>query len=238
MRITCVGGGPGGLYFAVLMKKADPRHLIRVVERNRPDDTFGFGVVFSDATMAGIADADSEAYQQIARHLVHWDDIEVHYRGEQITSTGHGFSGMSRHTLLRVLQEQACAASVELLFEHEVSSLEEWRDADLIVGADGSNSSVRHLLRDRMETRVDLRPNRFVWLGTTKPFPAFTFYFKHDAHGLWRVHAYQYGPDRSTFIVECRETTWQASGMDVASESQTVASVSYTHLTLPTIYSV
>jgi anthraniloyl-CoA monooxygenase len=221
MRITCVGGGPGGLYFAVLMKKADPRHQIRVVERNRPDDTFGFGVVFSDATMAGIADADSEAYQGIARHLVHWDDIEVHFRGERITSTGHGFSGMSRHTLLRVLQEQACAAGVELLFEREVSTLEEWRDADLLVAADGSNSSVRHLLRDRIATRVDLRPNRFVWLGTTKPFPAFTFYFKHDAHGLWRVHAYQYGPDRSTFIVECREQTWKSAGMDRATEPET-----------------
>ena len=223
MRITCVGGGPGGLYFAVLMKKADPRHQIRVVERNRPDDTFGFGVVFSDATMAGIADADSEAYQGIARHLVHWDDIEVHFRGERITSTGHGFSGMSRHTLLRVLQEQACAAGVELLFEREVSTLEEWRDADLLVAADGSNSAVRHLLGDRVSTAIDLRPNRFVWLGTTKPFPAFTFYFKHDAHGLWRVHAYQYGHDRSTFIVECGEPTWKSAGMDRATEPETAA---------------
>jgi anthraniloyl-CoA monooxygenase len=170
MRITCVGGGPGGLYFAVLMKKADPRHQIRVVERNRPDDTFGFGVVFSDATMAGIADADSEAYQELARHLVHWDDIEVHYRRQQITSTGHGFSGMSRHTLLRVLQEQACSAGVELLFEHDISTLEEWRDADLLVAADGSNSPVRRLLGDSISTTIDLRPNRFVWLGTTSRF--------------------------------------------------------------------
>jgi anthraniloyl-CoA monooxygenase len=223
MRISCVGGGPGGLYFAVLMKKADPRHQIRVVERNRPDDTFGFGVVFSDATMAGIADADSEAYQGIARHLVHWDDIEVTYRGERITSTGHGFSGMSRHTLLRVLQEQACAVGVELLFEREVSTLDEWRDADVLVGADGSNSAVRQLLGDRISTTVDLRPNRFVWLGTTKPFPAFTFYFKQDAHGLWRVHAYQYGPDSSTFIVECGEQTWTSAGMDRATEAETAA---------------
>src|SRR5919197_6165407 len=141
MRIVCVGGGPAGLYFAVLMKKADPRHDIRVIERNRPDDTFGFGVVFSDATMAGIADADSEAYRGIARHLVHWDDIDVHYRGECIMSTGHGFSGMSRHTLLRVLQEQARAAGVEVLFEREGSSLDLWLDADLIVAADGANST-------------------------------------------------------------------------------------------------
>jgi len=208
MRIVCVGGGPGGLYFAVLMKKADPRHEIRVIERNRPDDTFGFGVVFSDATMAAVADADSEAYRGIARHLVHWDDIEVHYRGERITSTGHGFSGMSRHTLLRVLQEQACAAGIDLLFEREITSLAEVRDADLAVAADGLNSTARRLLGDRIRTTIDVRPNRFVWLGTTKPFPAFTFYFKNDSHGLWRVHAYQYGPEHSTFIVECGEATW------------------------------
>jgi anthraniloyl-CoA monooxygenase len=223
MRITCVGGGPGGLYFAVLMKKADPRHEIRVIERNRRDDTFGFGVVFSDATMAGIADADSEAYQGIARHLVHWDDIDVHYRGECISSTGHGFSGMSRHTLLRILQDQACAAGVELQFEREVKTLGDAGEADLVVACDGSNSVVRQLLHDRIATSVDLRPNRFVWLGTTKPFPAFTFYFKHDSHGLWRVHAYQYGPDRSTFIVECSEQTWRSSAMDRANEPDTAA---------------
>jgi anthraniloyl-CoA monooxygenase len=223
MRIACIGGGPGGLYFAVLMKKADPRHEIRVVERNRPDDTFGFGVVFSDATMAAVADADSEAYRGIARHLVHWDDIEVHYRGERLTSTGHGFSGMSRHTLLRVLQEQACAAGVEMHFERDVTSLDTFRDADLVIAADGLNSTVRRLLGDRVTTMIDLRPNRFVWLGTTKPFPAFTFYFKSNDHGLWRVHAYQYGPDRSTFIVECSEATWMAAGMDRADQEQTAA---------------
>jgi anthraniloyl-CoA monooxygenase len=223
MQIVCIGGGPGGLYFATLMKKANPRHHIRVIERNRPDDTFGFGVVFSDATMAGIAEADSEAYRGIGRHLVHWDDIEVNYRGERITSTGHGFSGMSRHTLLRVLQEQACAAGVEVLFEREVSGLDAFADADLVVAADGANSTVRQLLRAPVRTTVDLRPNRFVWLGTTKPFPAFTFYFKRDDHGLWRVHAYQYAPGRSTFIVECREPTWKAAGMDRSTEEETAA---------------
>jgi len=223
MRIVCVGGGPGGLYFAGLMKKADPRHHIRVIERNRPDDTFGFGVVFSDATMAGIAEADSEAYRGIGRHLVHWDDIEVNYRGERITSTGHGFSGMSRHTLLRVLQEQACAAGVDVQFERDVTSLDAFTDADLVVAADGANSTVRQLLRERIRTTIDLRPNRFVWLGTTKPFPAFTFYFKRDDHGLWRVHAYQYAPGRSTFIVECREDTWRTAGLEHASEDATAA---------------
>jgi anthraniloyl-CoA monooxygenase len=223
MRIVCIGGGPGGLYFALLMKKADPRHHISVIERNRADDTFGFGVVFSDATMAGVAEADRETYGAIARHLVHWDDIDVHYRGERITSTGHGFSGVSRHTLLRQLQEQACAEGVEVRFEHDVASLDQCAGADLIVAADGVNSTVRRLLEGRIRTTMDVRPNRFVWLGTTKPFPAFTFYFKATDHGLWRVHAYQYAPARSTFIVECREETWKASGMDRAGEQDTAA---------------
>jgi anthraniloyl-CoA monooxygenase len=221
MRIVCIGAGPAGLYFAVLMKKADPHHHIRVIERNRPDDTFGFGVVFSDATMAGIAEADSEAYREIARHLVHWDDIEVNYRGERITSTGHGFSGMSRHTLLRVLQQHACAAGVDVVFEREVATLGAFADADLIVAADGANSAIRQLLSPQIATISDVRPNRFVWLGTTKPFPAFTFYFKSTDHGLWRVHAYQYGDGRSTFIVECREETWRAAGMHAATEHET-----------------
>jgi anthraniloyl-CoA monooxygenase len=219
MRIAVVGGGPGGLYFAALMKKANPAHDITVYERNRADDTFGFGVVFSDATMAGIAEADSEAYREIARHLVHWDDIEVNYRGETIVSTGHGFSGMSRHTLLRVLQEQACAAGVRLQFEHEVTDV----DADLVVGADGASSTIRRGQEPQIATQMDVRPNRFVWLGTTKPFPAFTFYFKRNDHGLWRVHAYQYAPGHSTFIVECRDDTWRAAGMDRASEAHTAA---------------
>jgi anthraniloyl-CoA monooxygenase len=221
LDIVCVGGGPGGLYFALLMKKSDPRHRVRVIERNRPDDTFGFGVVFSDATMAGIAEADSDAYRSIAAHLVHWDDIDVHYRGEVLRSTGHGFSGMSRHALLRVLQQQASAAGVELLFESDVDSLAPFADADLVVGSDGVNSSVRRMAGDRIETVVDVRPNRFVWLGTTRPFPAFTFYFTRSQHGLWRVHAYQYEPGRSTFIVECRDETWRGAGLDRASEADT-----------------
>jgi anthraniloyl-CoA monooxygenase len=223
LRIVCLGAGPGGLYFALLMKRADPRHDVRVIERNRPDDTFGFGVVFSDATMAGIADADSEAYAQITRHLVHWDDIAVYYGGTVTTSTGHGFSGMSRHTLLHVLQDEARRVGVTLEFEREVSSFDALGDADLIVAADGANSVARRSLGDALSVAVDTRPNRFVWLGTDKPFPAFTFYFKHDAHGLWRVHAYQYGPERSTFIVECREETWRRAGMDRASEGDTAA---------------
>jgi anthraniloyl-CoA monooxygenase len=203
------------------MKRAAPQHEIRVIERNRPGDTFGFGVVFSDATMAGIAEADTDAFAALSSGLVHWDDIAVHYGGETMVSTGHGFSGMSRHTLLATLQQQAAAAGVELEFERDVDSLENLAEADLIVGADGVNSTVRRLLGVRVSTLIDTRPNRFVWLGTTKPFAEFTFYFKRNLHGLWRVHAYQYAPNRSTFIVECRDETWRAAGMDHASEEQT-----------------
>lgn len=218
IRIVCIGGGPGGLYFSLLMKRANPAHDITVIERNRPDDTFGFGVVFSDATMAAVAEADTDAYRAIADRLVRWDDIEVHYGGKILTSTGHGFSGMSRKTLLHVLQDQARAAGVSLEFEREVVDLDAFQDADLLVAADGVNSVVRRLLGERVSTEIDQRPNRFVWLGTTKPFPAFTFYFREDRHGLWRVHAYQYAPGHSTFIVECRDETWLSAGLDRMSE--------------------
>jgi anthraniloyl-CoA monooxygenase len=223
MRIACVGGGPGGLYLALLMKRADARHEILVIERNGPDDTFGFGVVFSDATMAGIAAADADAFDAIGRHLVHWDDIAVYFDGTTTRSTGHGFSGMSRRTLLNVLQQHVSAAGVKIEFHRELASLDELADFDLVVGADGVNSTVRGLLRENVDVDVDVRPNRFVWLGTSKPFAEFTFYFRHDEHGLWRVHAYQYAADRSTFIVECRDDTWRAAGLHHADESTTIA---------------
>ena len=222
LRVTCIGGGPGGLYLALLLKRADPRHDVTVIERNRPDDTFGFGVVFSDQTMAGIAAADARAFDALEQHLVHWDDIAVYYQGEVIASTGHGFSGMSRHALLATLQQHAADAGVRLEFTRELQSLD-GLTTDLIVGADGVNSTVRRMLPDRFQVETDTRPNRFVWLGTSKAFPEFTFYFRNDAHGLWRVHAYQYAPERSTFIVECRDDTWRAAGMENASEAETVA---------------
>ncbi len=226
MRIVCVGGGPAGLYFAILMKRADPAHEVVVLERNRADDTFGFGVVFSDATIAQVESADEATYRAITDHFVHWDDIDVHYGGKVIRSTGHGFAGMGRHTLLRVLQEQAALVGVDVRYRTELSDLGAAGDADLIVGADGVNSTVRALLEHDFRPTVDWRPNRFVWLGTTKPFPAFTFYFRTNEHGLWRVHAYQYERGEtgaSTFIVECTEETWRAAGMHEASEEETAA---------------
>ncbi|GMV05666.1 MAG: salicylyl-CoA 5-hydroxylase [Gemmatimonadota bacterium] len=227
MKIVCVGGGPAGLYFAILMKRADPAHDIVVLERNRPGDTFGFGVVFSDATIAQVEDADADTYRAVTDHFVQWDDIDVHFGGRVIRSTGHGFAGMSRHTLLQVLQEQAEALGVVVRYETEVAGAEDFArltaGADLVVGADGVNSTVRTLFEEEFRPSFDWRPNRFVWLGTSRPFPAFTFFFRADEHGLWRVHAYQFEPGRSTFIVECTDGTWQASGMATATEEETVA---------------
>ncbi|HEX9728533.1 MAG TPA: bifunctional salicylyl-CoA 5-hydroxylase/oxidoreductase [Gemmatimonadales bacterium] len=222
MKIDCIGGGPAGLYFAILMKKADPRNDITVYERNRPDDTFGFGVVFSDATQGNLAQADRETFDAWNRACARWDDIHIHVAGQLLTSTGHGFSGLSREALLRVLVERCRALGVRVHFEYEVYDLAAHRDCDVLVASDGFSSTVREQYHAQFQPDLDWRPNRFVWLGTTRPFPAFTFYFREDEHGLWRVHAYQYEAGHSTFIVETTETTWRASGMDAATEDETL----------------
>ncbi len=223
VKIVSIGGGPAGLYFAILMKKADPAHEITVVERNRPDDTFGFGVVFSDATLENFAEADPETHREITASFAHWDDIDIHYQGQVITSTGHGFAGLARQRLLDILHRRAAGLGVKLEFQREVTDLGAWEDADLVLGADGVNSTVRARLAEHFEPAIDWRPNRFVWLGTTYPFPAFTFVFKEDAHGLWRVHAYRYDAGHSTFILETTEATWRRAGLDGAGEDETVA---------------
>src|SRR5437879_3397469 len=223
MRIGVVGGGPAGLYFAIQMKRADPSHHVTVVEQNPLEATFGFGVVFSDATQDTLAEADHETYQEMARHFHHWDDIDVYINDTVVTSTGHGFSGLSRRTLLAILGRRAEALGVCLEVGREVADVRALLGADLVVAADGFNSVVRQQLADRFTPTVDWRPNRYVWLGTDRPFPAFTFYFKRDRHGLWRVHAYQYERGCSTFIVEATEATWRAAGMDRADEDATLA---------------
>ncbi len=223
MRIVSIGGGPAGLYLAILMKKADPAHEITVIERNRPDDTFGFGVVFSDATLDNLAEADRQSYEEITRSFAHGDDIDIHYKGHVLTSTGHGFSGLSRERLLTILGQRCEELRIELRFGTEVHDLAPFADADLILGADGLNSMVRGRYARRFRPTIDLRPNRFVWLGTTREFSAFTFYFKNDEHGLWRVHAYQYAPGHSTFIVEATEGTWASASLDAEDEDQTLA---------------
>ncbi len=223
MNIVAIGGGPAALYFGILMKKADPAHAITIIERNQLDDTFGFGVVFSDATQNNLAAADPATYDAMASQFAHWDNIDVHYRDQVITSSGHGFSGLSRRALLAVLGRRCKELGVCVEVGTEVDDPVAYRGADLLLGADGFNSVVRKRYAALFQPTMDERPNRFVWLGTTRPFPAFTFYFKHDKHGLWRVHAYQYEQGHSTFIVEATEATWRSARLDRASEDDTVA---------------
>jgi anthraniloyl-CoA monooxygenase len=221
-RVACLGGGPAGLYFSLLMKRVSPHLDIRVIERNRPDDTFGFGVVFSDATMENLKLADPESHRAITEQFWHWDEIHTFVHGEKLVSRGHGFAGMSRMKLLHVLQERARELGVQLSFEQEVADPAEL-DADLIIGADGVMSTTRKRWADAFGPEIDERPNRFVWLGTTFPFEAFTFYFKANEHGLFRVHAYRYEPGMSTFIVECTDTTFRATGLTEHDEDATIA---------------
>lgn len=223
MDIHCIGGGPGGLYSAILLKRALPDARVQVYERHKRDETFGFGVVFSDATLDELHDADPEVNESIQKHLSHWDDIHVFYRGEKIVSTGHGFCGFGRKKLLSLLQERCERLGVELHFETEVTSLQQFHGASLVVASDGINSSTREARMDHFNPQVDVRPNRFVWLGSTAPLDAFTFYFKENSSGLFRVHAYRYAEERSTFIVECTDATWRAAGLDAADEKETLA---------------
>ena len=223
MRIEILGGGPAGLYFAILAKKAFPATAIRVHERNRPDDTFGWGVVFSDETLSNFAEADPETFAEIQRSFATWTDIETHFRETCVVSTGHGFCGLSRKRLLQIFHARCRELGVEIEFQREVRDLGTLAGADLVVAADGIQSAVREQLADHFKPSIDWRPNRFCWLGTTKPLSAFTFLFRESEHGLFQVHAYPFEAKLSTFIVECHEDTWKRAGLDRASEAQTVA---------------
>ncbi|MCP5368784.1 MAG: bifunctional salicylyl-CoA 5-hydroxylase/oxidoreductase [Hyphomicrobiales bacterium] len=223
MKIVCIGGGPASLYFSLLAKKAHPDWDVTIYERNPADVTWGFGVVFSDETMDGFKDADEPTYTAITDSFVHWDDIDIYFKGEKITSGGHGFAGMQRLRLLQIIEARARELGVVIEHDREITSMDQIPEADLIVAGDGIASFIRDAHADAFETDVVMRPNKFVWLGTTKKFDAFTFYFNEDRHGLWRAHCYQYMPGTSTFIVECTEDTWRHAGLDTATEADTLA---------------
>ena len=215
MRIEIVGGGPGGLYFAILMKKAWPDFDITVYERNRADDTFGFGVVFSDETLGNFLSYDPASYQSITDAFAYWDEIDFIYPGETIRTTGHGFCGCGRMELLLLLQARCRELGVALNFETEITDLSQFEGADLIVGADGINSIVRDSYKEKFQPSFDWRRNKFVWFGSTKPYDAFTFDFTTSEHGIWVLGAYQYNDDLSTWIIEAPEETWRNAAAEV-----------------------
>jgi anthraniloyl-CoA monooxygenase len=230
MRIACIGGGPAGLYFAILLKKARPDAEIDVYERNRPDDTFGWGVVFSDETLGGFEEADPETYAEIRREFAYWTDIETYLetapgRMECVRSTGHGFCGLSRKALLQIFHRRARELGVRLEFEREVRDEGEVGRADLVLACDGINSFVRAKHAAHFRPEIEWRRCRFAWFGTTKPLGAFTFVFRSNEHGLFQVHAYPFqrgAEPLSTWIVECHEDVWKRAGFEHASESETV----------------
>jgi anthraniloyl-CoA monooxygenase len=222
MRIACLGGGPAGLYFAIAMKLRDRRHEIVVIERNRPYDTFGWGVVLSDETLGNLRRVDPESCAAIARAFVYWDDIAVHYRGTVTRSRGHGFSGIGRRRLLNILQDRAGALGIELRFESEIDNLEDYRGYDLIIAADGANSKVRGSLARHFQPDIDVRACKYIWLGTPQKFDdAFTFIFLKTDNGWIWAHAYQFDADTATFIVECSQPTWQRFGFAAMSQQET-----------------
>ena len=226
MNILCIGGGPAGLYFALLMKQRNPGHRVVVVERNRPFDTFGWGVVLSDQTLGNLRAADPVSARLIGDAFNHWDDIEVFFKGRSVRSTGHGFCGIGRKRLLNILQERCLALGVELVFETDVAddqALAAQYDADLVIASDGLNSRIRNRYAATYQPDVDLRRCRFVWLGTRRTFDAFTFAFEETEHGWFQAHAYKFDGETSTFIVETPEAVWKAHGLDSMSQEDAIA---------------
>ena len=223
MRIVCIGGGPAGLYFGLLMKKENPAHHVTVIERNQPYDTFGWGVVFSDATMENMRAWDPVTAQEIETAFNHWDDIEVLIKGRRMRTTGHGFVGIGRKKLLNILQARCEELGVELVFEREVDSDLEFPDADLIIASDGINSKIRNRYPDAFKPDLVVRPNRFIWLGSRKLYDAFTFDFRRTEHGWFQAHIYKFDEETSTFIIETTEDIFKAHGLDRADEAQSIA---------------
>ena len=229
MRIVCIGGGPAGLYFSLLIKKSFPQVDVEVFEKNKPDDAFGWGVVFSKETLGTLRDADPQSLAAIERRFAYWDDIETTVRGKTTVSTGHGFCGLSRKDLLQILQARCAELGVKLTFGTELP-VEPLPEADLVIGCDGVHSPLRAKYADTFRPHLDWRQCKFTWLGTTKPLSAFTFLFKESPYGLFQVHAYPFTREpmqpsgaRSTFIVECREEVWKKAGLDTMTEAQSVA---------------
>ena len=223
MRIVCVGGGPAGLYFSTLMKLADASHDIRVLERNRPDDTFGFGVVFSDATLDNLREADPESHREILASFRHWDNIDIHFRDEVIVSGGHGMCGVHRKRLLDILQRRAAALGVRIEYQTEVADDAPLAGADLVVAADGINSGIRTRYAEHFKPDLEPGKCRFMWFGANRSYDAFVKAFERTEHGWFEAHVYPHEDTMSTFIVECHEQTYLAHGLDKMSLEESLA---------------
>jgi len=226
MKIAIIGGGPGGLYFAILTKKAMPHCQIDIYERNKSDDSFGFGVVFSDETLGEFLKRDMQSYELIRSKFAYWDDIIIARDGETVNIAGNGFCGCSRKTLLQLLQQRCTEEGVNLHFEHNVDDLSQFEDADIIIASDGIGSQIRTQYTSEFGTKIELKKNRFVWLGSTKPLDAFTYFFRNTEHGLIVAHSYQYEAGMSTWIFECSDETWQKFNFEVTNEADTIAKIS------------
>jgi anthraniloyl-CoA monooxygenase len=223
MRINILGGGPAGLYFAILLKKRDPSHRITIVERDGPDDTFGWGIVFSDRTLAFLNDHDEDTYARITRACQAWDNVDVIHRGHKLSVRGNGFSGIARLAFLQILHRRCLELGVDIRFHTAVTDPAELGDSDLLLGADGANSLLRRTYADFFQPAVDIRRNRYVWLGTNRLFHGLVMIFRQHPAGLFIAHAYKFSPTLSTFIVEASVETWARAGFERMSEAATCA---------------
>ncbi|MBI3819114.1 MAG: bifunctional salicylyl-CoA 5-hydroxylase/oxidoreductase [Planctomycetes bacterium] len=224
MKITSIGGGPAGLYFSILIKRQFPSAEVTVYERNGAEDTFGFGVVFSDETLSNFQEVDPESYHEIRRNFAYWTDIDTYYNGELIKTGGNGFCGIPRVKLLQIMQERCAQLGVKTRFNNEIVNFDEIEKTnDLVLAADGLNSLLRAKYESVFRPRIRWGKCKFSWLGTTLPLRAFTFIFRENEHGLWQIHAYPYDAEKSTFIVECHESVWKRAGFDGKTETDTVA---------------
>jgi anthraniloyl-CoA monooxygenase len=223
MKINIIGGGPAALYFAILMKKQDAANDITVVERDGPNDTFGWGIVFAGRTMAMLQERDRESHSAIMAASQTWDSADTVHRGQYISVRGNTFSGIARLTFLQILRARCAGLDINLLYHTNVSDLAAWRDCDLLVGADGANSLVRRTFEHFFLPITDIRQNRYTWLGTHQPFHGLTMIFRQAPAGLFIGHAYRFSAETSTFIIECPPETWLRAGLDRMNEADTLA---------------